>query len=85
MKSYKVKYLPATQLKKSKDWVKEGSLDGMTTATELEALLIEEDKNGYELVSIVPSTGNIAKSATFVNTMMGLIVTFKRKGKDLIK
>ena len=79
MKPYQVIYLPATQLKKSKDWVKEGSLDGVTTSTELEALLIEQDKNGYELLSIVPSTGNIAKSASFVNTLTGLIVTFKRK------
>ncbi|GAB5551577.1 MAG: hypothetical protein Sapg2KO_11680 [Saprospiraceae bacterium] len=79
MKPYKVIYLPATQLKKSKDWVREGSLDGVTTSTELEALLLEQDKNGYELVSIIPSTGNIAKSATFVNTLMGLIVTLKLK------
>ncbi|MEM6377658.1 MAG: hypothetical protein AAF705_05575, partial [Bacteroidota bacterium] len=69
----------ATQLKKSKDWVKEGSLDGVTTATELEALLIEQDKQGYELISIVPGTGNIAKSASFVNTLTGLIITFKLK------
>lgn len=79
MKPYKVIYLPASQLKKSKDWYKEGSLDGVTTSNELEALLLEQDKDGYELVSIIPSTGNIAKSASFVNTLMGLIVTFKLK------
>ena len=79
MLPYKVIYLPATQLKKRKDGEKEGSLEGGTTATELEALLVEQDKNGYELVSIVPGTGNMAKSTTFVNTLMGLIITFKRK------
>jgi hypothetical protein len=80
MHPYKVVYLAAIQLTKAKDWIKEGSMDGVSTATDLEALLVEQEKAGYELVTMVPLTGNIAKSTSFVNTTTGFMVTFRLKG-----
>ena len=81
MHPYKVVYLESTIINKSIDWNRKGNTDGLSTSMELEALLIEEDKNGFELFSITPIMGNAIKSPYTSYTTIGLMVTFKEKEK----
>jgi hypothetical protein len=78
MHPYKVIYLDSTFVNKRKD--QPGYLDGLTTSKELEALLIEQDQNGYELFSIVPIVGNTTPiKYVMTDETVGFMVTFKRK------
>lgn len=78
MHPYKVIYLDSTFVKKRA--FQRGYLDGLTTSKELEALLIEQDQNGYELVSIVPIVGNTTPiKYVMTDETVGFMVTFKRK------
>ncbi len=78
MYPYKVKYLESSFLKKNSEWKNVGKLDGISTSKELEALIIEETDNGFELHSITPLTGNIISSPYTLNTTTGFMVTFKK-------
>ena len=78
MYPYKVKYIESSFLKKNSEWKNVGKLDGISTSKELEALIIEETNNGFELLSITPLTGNIISSPYTLNTITGFMVTFKK-------
>ena len=78
---YKVIYLETTILQKK--WAVKGHLDGLTTAKELEALLLEQDKNGYEVFSIAPmNTNSVGAGAMPVIVSAGFMITFKKKSSS---
>ncbi len=78
MHPYKVIYLDSTFVTKRK--FQHGYLDGLTTSKELEALLIEQDKEGYDLFSIVPIVGNVSPAKYVItDETTGFLVTFKKK------
>ncbi len=80
MYSYKVEFLETSIAKSTwKDTVR-GEVDGRTTSKDLEAMLLEKDKEGYELVSVVPTTGVVKISSTVHHVMTaGFMVTFRKK------
>lgn len=73
MYTYKVFNLDAP----SKGPKRRGYIDSYELSKQLEALLIEQEQLGYELVTITPVTANVAKIETILVTA-GLIVTFKK-------
>jgi len=81
MHPYKVVYLESAITNKSIDWNRKGNIDGLSTSIELEALLIEQNKHGFELFSITPLIGTAVKSPYSANTTIGFMVTFKKKRK----
>ena len=77
MHTHKVIYLETSTQKKG--MFKFERMDGLKTSVELEALLIEQERKGYELLSITPLTGNIGANANYpIAFTVGLLVTFKR-------
>lgn len=78
MHPYKVVYLDSTFFPKRK--FRHGYLDGLTTSKELEALLIEQEKEGYDLVSIVPIVGNLSITKhVYTDETTGFMVTLRKK------
>ncbi len=80
MHPYKVTFLASEFLKKKHalSALNEGIIDGLTLAQQLEALLIEEHKSGYEVFNISPIAGNVDKFGQSLSITKGLVVTFKR-------
>ncbi len=77
MHPYKVIFLESTFMKKKK--IRKGFLDGLTTSRELEALLVDQQKQGFEFVSMVPVTGTTSITlGTVYNETLGFMVTFKK-------
>lgn len=74
---YKVEYLESHVLEKNVEWKRKATIDGYYTSKDLEALILERAKQGYELFSIVPLTGSAVKSPYSVTTTIGFMVTFK--------
>jgi len=81
MYPYKVVYLESSTLKKTSENLKKGNLDGLTTSIELEALLIEQKNNGFELQNLTPVSGSIIGSTSTINTTIGFMVTFIKMEK----
>lgn len=79
MHPYKVIYLDSTFLKKTSGEIRKGNLDGLTTANSLEALIVEQDKEGYDLFCINPVPGMVVVSPYTITTATGFMVTFKEK------
>ena len=77
MYPYRVLYVESTYMRRGSDWKKSGKLDGFSTSKEIEALILEQNEEGYELVSITPLAGTIIASPYSINTTTGFIVTFK--------
>ena len=78
MYPYKVVFLENNTGPKKKN--PRGQVDGYHLSKDLEALLIEQDKLGYALVSIVPVTGNVSGKYEHPTTVtIGFTVTFKEK------
>ncbi len=71
MHKYKVVFHESQILKQLKNY---GQVDGLTTANELEALMIEYDGKGYDLVSISPIHGVPGSPVT-----SGFMITFKKR------
>ncbi|MEZ5058633.1 MAG: hypothetical protein R2879_16480 [Saprospiraceae bacterium] len=74
MFDYKVEYLPTSHYKKK--WYM-NKVDGLKLAKELEAMLIEYDEKGYELLkmdSIVTTEPSTAQTSTD-----GMLLVFKKK------
>ena len=82
MHPYKIIYLPSTISKKKTDSLQKGNIDGMVISHEMEALLIEQDKEGYDLISITPIVGTVIASPYSISTTTGFMVTFKPKTSD---
>ena len=78
MYPYKVVYLESSILKKTSENLKKGNLDGLSTSKELEALLIEEKNNGFDLHKLTPVNGSVTASPYTINTTIGFMVTFKK-------
>ena len=82
MYPYKVIYLEGTFLKKRGTQIPKGQLDGLDTSKELEALIIEQSNNGFELVSVAPIIGEVFVSyPSTTSTTTGFMVTFKKKDR----
>lgn len=79
MYPYKVFYLESTLLKKSSGKLYKGHMDGLSTSKDLEALIIEQSENGYDLVESRPIEGSISVSGVGIRTVVAFMVTFKRK------
>ncbi|MEM1321821.1 MAG: hypothetical protein AAGG75_16295 [Bacteroidota bacterium] len=80
MHPYKVNFLETSFLKPKGFNRVHGKIDGLTTSKELEAMIIEEDKLGYELHSITPMTGNNRPDLDGRMLLTScLMITFKRK------
>ena len=81
MHTYKVVYVESSFLKKKKALAvhNEGQVDGYSLSRDLEALLVDEEKQGYEVFSIVPIASNIGKFGQTLSITRGLMVTLKRK------
>jgi len=62
MYPYKVIYLESPILKKTSEHLRKGNMDGLTSSKELEALLIEQKKEGFELRNITPLAGTVIAS-----------------------
>ena len=75
----RVKYLPSSFSEKTKTWYPVGKIDGLTTAKDLEALIVEQQQEGFELISITPLVGSIMTNLSYVNTTTGFMVTFQKK------
>jgi len=80
MYPYKVFYLDSTLLKKTSGKLYKGHMDGLATSKNLEALIIEQSENGYELVSSDPIDGTIHAAGMGIRTVVGFMVTFKKTG-----
>ena len=78
---YKVVYLESSKIGRVRKWTISGSpLDGPATAKDLEALLVEQAEQGYELVSITPmESTHYLKTGVPVQATAGFVVTFKKK------
>ena len=79
MKPYKVIYLEGTYLKKGGKHHVAGHLAGIDTAHDLEALIIEQDSEGYELLKVTPIHGVVTARMSMPQTTTGFMVTFKKK------
>ena len=79
MSSTRVKYIASTFLTKAKEWRKFGKLDGISTSKEIEALIAEQEHEGYALDTITPLGGQIYTTVAFVQTVTGFILTFQKK------
>jgi hypothetical protein len=79
MKPYKVIYLEGTYLTKKGKHHLAGHLDGMDTANDLEALIIEQANAGYELYMVTPIQGLVTARMSMPQTTTGFMVTFKKK------
>ncbi|MEM9822708.1 MAG: hypothetical protein AAF985_16620 [Bacteroidota bacterium] len=82
MDQYKVIFQPNTLLPPKGVGRLPGRVDGLTAAVELEALITEKAKEGYELVSIIPNIGNINEYGYACSVTVGYMVTFCKKAKD---
>ncbi len=78
MYPYEVVYLESSILEKNSKHLRKGNLDGLSTSKELEALLIEKKKDGFELHNLTPLNGVVVASPYSINTTIGFLVTFKR-------
>ena len=82
MYNTRVKYLPSTFVRKTKDAQKIGKLDGVATAKEIEALIIEQEKEGYQLFSITPLPGQVHTAVSYFQTVTGFMITFQKQTDD---
>lgn len=84
MYSYKTVFLESTFVQKKGRSTVKGHVDAWTTSRDLEALLIEEDKSGFELVTVSPVNSNVVGAMGYpVTVTIGLIVTLRRKESNL--
>ncbi len=81
MNKYKVVYVESNFIKKKNPLAvhNEGKIDSYTLAKELEALLLEESKDGFEVFAITPIASNVDKFGHALSITRGLMVTFKRE------
>ena len=79
MKPYRVKYLEGSYLKKKENQHLAGHLNGLETSHHLEALIIEQDQEGYEVFAITPISGIVSARMSMPTTTTGFLVTFKKK------
>ena len=78
MYSTKVVYLESTFLKKTRKVKSYGRINGLALRDDLQALLLEEEQKGYELVNVSPITGNAANWGYPAAATVGLLVTLKK-------
>lgn len=71
-------YLESTCLKMTSGELIKGHLDSLPTSKDLEALLIEQSENGYDLVSSSPIEGSISMSGLGIRTAVALMAKFKK-------
>jgi hypothetical protein len=79
MKEYRVIYLEGSYLKNKSNYHAKGHLDGIETANDLEALILEQCGEGYELFCITPISGMVSLGLSMPPTTTGFIVTVKRE------
>ena len=79
MYPYKVVYLESQILDKNLDWNRKGNADGVHTAKDLEALLVEQAEQGYVLDTITPVTGTAVQSPYSITTTIGYMVTLRQQ------
>ena len=79
MYPYKVVHLACPFIKKKKVLAmhNEGMVDGYTLSRELEALILEEHKQGFEVFDITPIASNVEKFGHSLSVTKSLMVTFK--------
>ena len=82
-KPYKVIYLEGAYLKKNTKRHRAGHMDGLETSNDLEALIIEQDSEGYDLFKITPIEGTVMMGMSMPTTTTGFLVTFKKKSIHL--
>lgn len=84
MYSYKTVFLESTFVQKKGRSTVKGHVDAWTTSRDLKALLIEEDKSGFELVIVSPVNSNVVGAMGYpVTVTIGLIVTLRRRESNL--
>ncbi len=83
MKPYKVAFVASTfQARKALTFKNEGVVNGYTLSRDLEALILEEDKAGYELVNLSPVASNVEKFGMSLSITQGMLVTFRAKNSE---
>ena len=78
MYPYKVEYLESHIQNKTEGWNRKGNIDGFHTSKDLEALIIERSKEGYEVFNVATVTGTAVKPPYTLVTTIGFMVTFKK-------